>query len=108
MKTGILGKNARMKSGAAVQRRKHPRYRSAHPVQMITTTRHVTAIMQDVSMMGARIMVDSPPWVGRDVVVRVDGQDAFGSVVWVDDREAGIAFDSPISMARVLAPGARE
>jgi hypothetical protein len=67
------------------------------PVQLMTTSRYLKGALEDLSLTGARVRVPEPPGPGRDVVLRWDGRDVFGQVVWSSDDVVGIAFDKPIS-----------
>ena len=38
------------------------------------------------------------PSMGEELVVNIDGIQVFGTVVWSDQGEAGIEFESPLSL----------
>ena len=63
-----------------------------------TLTRSHSAIVVDVSSSGARLRGTDLPPMGEELIVNIDGVQAFGTVVWSDHGEAGIEFDSPLAI----------
>ena len=74
--------------------------RAAAPLlaSITTLTRSHSAVVVDVSTSGARLHGSDLPEMGEELVVNIDGVQAFGTVVWSDQGEAGIEFDSPLSV----------
>ena len=87
----------------SAQRRLYSRFATMLPVQLMTTSRYLKGALEDLSLTGARVRVPEPPLPGRDVVLRWDGRDAFGHVVWAKEDVVGIAFDKPISAMHASA-----
>jgi hypothetical protein len=75
------------------QRRVHRRAALESPVLVHTIASRFDGVMEDISVSGARIRLrGKPPRIGRDLVVRWSGQEAFGVVVWVSGERVGVAF----------------
>ena len=74
--------------------------RAAAPLLAVITTltRCHSAVVVDVSTSGARLSGSDLPTMGEELVVNIDGVQAFGTVVWSDQGEAGIEFESPLSV----------
>lgn len=70
--------------------------------------------MVDVSQSGARIAGPNLPPAGKDVLLKIDDIELFGSVVRASESEAAMKFDRPIgpkeleSLRAVLEEQARE
>ena len=52
--------------------------------------------MVDVSQSGERIAGHNLPAVGKDVLLKIDDVELFGSIVRASEGEAAIKFDWPI------------
>jgi hypothetical protein len=63
-----------------------------------TLMRSHSAVVVNVSTSGARLRGSDLPAMGEELVVNIDGVQAFGSVVWSDQGEAGIEFDTPLGV----------
>jgi hypothetical protein len=50
----------------------------------------------DISRAGARVEGAQLPEVGKDVVLKCGGVEAFGSIAWIAADRCGIHFDEPI------------
>ena len=68
--------------------------------EALSGNRQVTLL--DVSRSGARVEGPQLPAVGRDIVLRCEGIDAFGTVVWAASGRCGIRFDQPVPGADVV------
>lgn len=67
-----------------------------------------TVSLVDVSKDGAKLRTHAPLEIGKEVWLKVPPSDMFGTVVWIEGEECGIAFDSPLSeddAARLQARG---
>lgn len=70
--------------------------------------------MVDVSQSGARIAGQNLPPAGKDVLLKIDDIELFGSIVRASESEAAMKFDRPIgpkeleSLRAVLEEQARE
>ncbi|WP_353230992.1 PilZ domain-containing protein [Novosphingobium sp.] len=100
--TTMFGKNHRQDARSTPQRRAFSRLSFSAPVRVMTTSRLLVGVMEDISLWGARVRVDDPPMPGREVLLKMDGREAFGAVVWARDDLAGIVFDQPISGLMLL------
>jgi hypothetical protein len=63
--------------------------------------RHIRLI--EVSQSGARLEGPALPSVGKDVVLRCDGVEAFGRVIWATDDRCGVEFDEKVPGKDLLA-----
>ena len=72
--------------------------RSASPLIAVFTTLQQThtAELVDISATGARLRGDHLPETADELLLSIDKVRAFGTVVWSDAGECGIAFDSPL------------
>jgi hypothetical protein len=52
--------------------------------------------MVDVSQSGARIAGHNLPQAGKDVLLKIDDVELFGTIVRVSESEAAMKFDRPI------------
>jgi hypothetical protein len=68
-----------------------------------TLSRTARAIVTDVSESGVRLNADSPPDQGEEVILSLDGLRTYGTVIWVNGRECGIAFDEPLPASWIEA-----
>jgi hypothetical protein len=75
--------------------------RSRAPLTAVVTTvvGSQSAFLLDVSATGARLRGTDLPVTGEDLFVSVDRVIVFGTVVWVDDDERGVAFESALPAA---------
>jgi len=83
------------------QRRGCARFPAAWPVLVVTTTCYLRGVIEDVSVLGARVKVANPPLPGRDVLLRWNGRDVFGVVRWAGSDRIGIVFETPIPPSMV-------
>lgn len=51
----------------------------------------------DVSATGARLSGSDLPEVGRNLLLRVEGVEAFGTVMWVRGDSCGVVFDRTLT-----------
>ena len=52
----------------------------------------------DLSRSGAKLEGADLPSVGKDIVLRCAGLDTFGTIVWAEAEQCGIAFDEQIRL----------
>jgi hypothetical protein len=71
--------------------------------RLITVTQEYRVRIRDLSAGGARIQGEELPEAGTDVLLKRGEFETFGSIAWVHDGQAGIAFDDPLDDAEVLA-----
>jgi hypothetical protein len=57
----------------------------------------------DISLAGARLEGADLPDVGKDVILKCGGIDAFGTVVWAIACRCGVQFDEPLSPKDLVA-----
>ena len=55
-----------------------------------------STVLADVSSTGARVRGPDLPAMGEDLIVNIERVQAFGTVVWSDSGECGIAFEPPL------------
>jgi hypothetical protein len=84
-------------------RRQAARVRLALPGKVILITGHHACLLEDLSQTGARVTVSgTPPRVGDDVVLMVNGVEAFGTVVWQSGAGVGLCFEQPMAIDDVV------
>ena len=73
--------------------------RSAGPLIAVFTTlkESHSAVLADISATGARLRGARLPYIGEELVLSIDELRAFGSVIWAEADECGIAFDCPLA-----------
>ena len=74
-------------------RRAYPRERIYLAAQLIAGNGARPAILQDLSVKGAKLSLAHPPDPGADVVLRWACFAAIGRVAWVDGETCGLEFD---------------
>ncbi|MEZ5742748.1 MAG: PilZ domain-containing protein [Sphingomonadaceae bacterium] len=52
---------------------------------------------EDVSRSGVRLSVSPPPRVGTPAILRFDGIEAMGSIVWARSNACALRFDRPLT-----------
>lgn len=84
-------------------RRRAARVRLALPGKVILITGHQPCRMDDLSQTGACLTVGGvAPRVGDDVVLTVQGVEAFGTVIWRQGASFGVRFDAPLRKDEVV------
>ena len=86
-----------------IGRRGDARLRVDLPAQLTTLDGHPRAILCDISQSGAHVHCNPPLEKGEELVLEWLGYEAFGKVVWVCGRDAGISFYDRISPETLLA-----
>lgn len=84
-------------------RRTAPREETPLFAVFSTVSRSDRALVVDVSATGARLRGDHLPPCGESLELSIERARAFGTVMWSEGRECGIAFDEPMSAAEVLS-----
>jgi hypothetical protein len=87
----------------AVDGRRHPRQDVAVSAAMRTAGQgRFSAVLQDLSVAGCRIITSTPIDIGERVFVRLPGFQPFvGQVVWNRHGQAGVSFDVALHPAVV-------
>ena len=84
-------------------RRQAARVRLALPAKVILITGHKPCLLDDLSQTGAKITVDqTPPPLGDDAVLMVNGVEAFGTVVWRRGNSFGLCFETAMPIDDVV------
>jgi hypothetical protein len=78
--------------------------RSAGPLIAVFTTLREShsAVLADISSTGARLRGARLPQIGEELLISIDEVRAFGSVIWAEVDECGIAFDCPLAAEEKL------
>ena len=79
-----------------------PRRRMAFKGTFETVAGRGTVAVRNISCTGAMIEGEGMPARGRDIVLRAEGMELFGVVVWSDGWRCGLRFDEPLSPTEVL------
>lgn len=82
-------------------RRKAERARVPLMIRLSTVANDYRVALVNVSCSGARLSAPDLPSEGEEVVFRADPILSFGHVVWSQDQQCGISFESPIGSAEV-------
>lgn len=82
---------------ALVGRRSCSRLRTRLPARVISRDATEQAVLHDLSASGARLSVFSHVEVGACLVLRCQGFEAFGEVVWSEDGQIGLQFDTELN-----------
>jgi hypothetical protein len=89
--------------GQSPGRRQAARVRLALPAKVILITGHEPCQLDDLSQTGACVTVaGTPPPIGDDAVLMVNGLEAFGTVVWRRETSFGLCFEEPVAMDEVV------
>ncbi|WP_137679733.1 PilZ domain-containing protein [Aurantiacibacter suaedae] len=86
-----------------VGRRRDSRLRLSVPGQLITLTGTHKVNLRDVSQSGAKLVVPEEIKNGEDGVLVWLEYEAFGTIVWMENGFAGMAFDEPLPATVLLA-----
>jgi hypothetical protein len=70
---------------------------------METRSSTTRVILADLSTTGARVLSETPPKKGTEVLLLWGKHEAFGEVVWAEGVHFGVSFFDPIPEAVVLA-----
>jgi hypothetical protein len=79
-------------------RRSAPRASTPMLATVSTLTRSHSAVVVNVSTSGARLRGSDLPSMSEDLVVNIETVQAFGTVIWSEQGEAGIEFDPPLNL----------
>jgi hypothetical protein len=77
-------------------RRQWPRQLMILAARLLTTTSERNVRIRDLSPGGARIEGGELPPVGTDVLLKRGEFEAFGTVAWLADNQAGIEFEAEL------------
>ena len=77
-------------------RRQWPRELMLLSARLLTTTSERNVRIRDLSPGGARIEGIDLPTVGTDVLLKRGGFEAFGTIAWIADNQAGVEFDAEL------------
>lgn len=84
-------------------RRSEPRAYLLLPAATEALSGHSHVTLLDVSRTGARVEGRGLPEVGRDIVLKCGGVEAFGSVAWSASGRCGLHFEEPIGGRDLVA-----
>lgn len=77
-------------------RRDHPRTSCVVPVEVHIPSGIRRGVILDLSSSGIRIEMDSAPAVGTPALVKWDGQEVMGQIIWEKGGSCGMRFDRPL------------
>lgn len=77
-------------------RRADARLRLHLPARLVLLNRSAPCILENISLTGARLVIEKPPKVGEFGEVHGEALCEFFEVVWASGRNVGIAFDEPL------------
>jgi len=61
---------------------------------VVTLMGPTSVVVQDISATGAKVCGWRLPPAGKQILLRIEGMQAFGAVAWSRFREAGVVFDT--------------
>jgi len=88
---------------ASPGRRARSRLRVRLPVKVTTLTATQTGVLADLSLTGARLLLDRPVGPGAEVLLQWAGYEAFGMVSWEHDGMCGVHFAEAITPKVLVA-----
>ncbi len=84
-------------------RRSVSRLRVNLPARIILLDRTIPCVLENVSQLGARLMVEKPPKLGEFGIMQCEMLDCYFDIVWQSGRRIGVAFDQPIEQSVLIA-----
>ena len=85
-----------------VGRRGVARLRLGVPAKLLLLCGTYSCRLVDLSRTGARVALTEHPRLGVEAVLQAAGFEAFGTVVWSLNGEAGMRFDRPLDEGLLL------
>jgi hypothetical protein len=82
-------------------RRKVERARAPLMIRLSTVANDYRAALVDISANGASLTAPDLPREGEEVVFRADRTLSYGQVVWANDGQCGISFETPMGPVEV-------
>jgi|KBSSwiStaDraftv2_1062776.scaffolds.fasta_scaffold557124_2 hypothetical protein len=79
------------------------RLRLRLPAHAITHQGNARVVLCDISLGGAKVFARADLPVGRDIVLKWDRFDAFGTIVWEREGLRGVQFDEPVPVPVLIA-----
>ena len=89
--------------GAGVHQRTQGRLAVRLVAKLTSKARTQSAILENISKRGAKLVIDNPPEKGSDVILRWHGNELFGRVSWTSPTHCGLAFASLVPPALLEA-----
>jgi hypothetical protein len=86
-----------------VGRRRDSRLRLSMPARLITLAGTHKVSLRDISQTGAKLVIPEEIHEGNDGVLEWLKFEAFGTIVWAHDEQAGMVFDEPLPAEVLLA-----
>lgn len=84
-------------------RRRRSRLRVRLPARLVTRTETRSAVLEDLSLHGARVATSSQLKPGCEAVLEWGGFEAFGEIVWCAGGRCGLSFFDIITPQMLLA-----
>lgn len=84
-------------------RRSEPRAYLVLPASTEALSGHRQVTLLDVSRTGARLQGRNLPEVGKEIVLKCGGVEAFGCVAWAVSERCGLHFEEPIGGRDLVA-----
>ena len=89
-------------AAAGAERRGAARMRIEIPALLRTASGSRPGVLADLSVSGARMVLDDPPRQGLSGMLDWDGRETFCSVVWSANGACGLLFERALPLALVL------
>ncbi|RYD60457.1 MAG: PilZ domain-containing protein [Verrucomicrobiaceae bacterium] len=84
-------------------RRGQSRLKARLAARVIAVSGSQRAVMNDLSLTGARLSLNEPIKSGQCVVIQWGNFEAFGDVVWSEGNQIGVQFDATIDPRTLIA-----
>lgn len=82
----------------ASDRRRADRVRLLLSARLVTTFDEYAVTLRDISMTGAMVEAVRLPAIGVDVLLKRGELEIFSTIMWVQDRRAGLEFETPLAV----------
>jgi hypothetical protein len=81
--------------------RGNPRFSVLLVARLITTWGERIVKLRNISATGAMIEGDRLPPTGTDILLRRGSLELFATIVWIEDKQAGLEFDEPLTRSEL-------
>lgn len=91
----------------AGNRRGADRVRLLLSARLVTTCDEFAVTLRDISTSGAMVEAARLPGCGVDVLLKRGELEIFSTIMWVQDRRAGLEFETPLGVEEFVTKFAR-
>lgn len=88
----------------AAGRRRASRLRLGIPAVVVLVTGQFRCRLDNLSQSGARLALgDATPVIGASALLKINGIEGLGTIVWTSGPRFGLAFDEPLTLDEVVS-----